>query len=100
MGGGRGGGTRREPLCGIAQFVEKGVSARLKGAEALEWGVAQELGHQVNGLWRGTVAEHFCPGMGLDLGELEVRVVGVHRVNLLTRGRANNLDDLNQLVHV
>ncbi len=39
------------------------------------------------------------PGVCADLGELELVVVGVHAVNLLARRRAQDLDDLHQLVH-
>jgi hypothetical protein len=42
---------------------------------------------------------YLVPGVGLDLGELELRVVGVHGLDLLPRRRAQHLDDLHQLVH-
>ena len=92
--------TRWQPLGWVAQFVEKGVSTGLEWAQALEWSVPQELGHQVNRLWRGTVAEHFCPGMGFDLGKFEVRVIWVHRMNLFTCRRADYFDNFNELVNV
>ena len=38
--------------------------------------------------------------MRLDLGEFEVRVVGVHGVDLFTRRRADYLDNFNELVNV
>ena len=92
--------TRWQPLSWVAQFVEKGVGTGLEWAQALEWSVPQELGHQVNRLWRGTVAEHFCPGMGFDLGKFEVRVIWVHRMNLFTCRRADYFDNFNELVNV
>ena len=36
--------------------------------------------------------------MGLDLGELVLHVVRVHRLDLLARRRPKDLDDLDQLV--
>lgn len=36
--------------------------------------------------------------MGLDLGELELGVIGVHRSDLLPCGGAEHLDDLHELV--
>ena len=42
---------------------------------------------------------HLVPGVGLDLRELELGVVGVHLSDLLLGGRAQHLDDLHQLVH-
>ena len=37
--------------------------------------------------------------MRLDLGKLELCVVGVHGIDLLPCGCAQDLDDLNQLVY-
>ena len=42
--------------------------------------------------------ENLLPGMSLDRRELEFRVVGIHRVNLLFSRRAQHLDNLHQLV--
>ena len=64
--------------------------------------VATESGgasHQVHGIRGHALVEHARPGVGLDLGELELGVVGVHGVDLLLGGRAQHLDDLHQLVH-
>ena len=42
---------------------------------------------------------YLCPWMCLNLWEFEFGVVGVHLAYLLARGRAEDLDDLHQLVH-
>lgn len=41
---------------------------------------------------------YLWPGMGLNLGELEFSIVGVHVTDLFVRGSAEDLDDLHQLV--
>ncbi len=92
--------TRWQPLGWVAQFVKKGVGASLEWAKTLEGSVAQELGHQIDRLWRSTVAKHFCPRMRLNLRELEVCVVGVHCMNLFTSRRADHFDNFDQLINV
>jgi len=47
--------------------------------------------HQVNRVRGHALAEHLGPRVRLDLGELELGVVGVHGVDLLARGRAQHL---------
>ncbi len=37
--------------------------------------------------------------MGFDLGELVFHVVGIHRLDLLPGGRAQDLDDLDKLIN-
>jgi hypothetical protein len=37
--------------------------------------------------------------MGFYLWEFELRVVGIHLSDLLPRGGAENLDDLDELIH-
>ena len=54
--------------------------------------------YQINGVWWHALAEHLGPWVRLDLRELELRVVGVHGVDLLLGGCAQHLDDLHQLV--
>lgn len=41
---------------------------------------------------------NLAPGVALDLGELEVLVLGVHLLDLLHGGSAEDLDDLHELV--
>ena len=41
---------------------------------------------------------HYLPRMSLDLRELELRVVRIHLLDLFSGGRAQNFDDLNQLI--
>jgi len=44
------------------------------------------------------MAEDLFPWEGLDLWEAVLRVLWVHRQNLFTAWRAQDLDDLNELV--
>lgn len=44
-------------------------------------------------------ATHFVKGMRLNLRELVLHVVGVHRPDLVARGRAEDFYDLDQLVN-
>lgn len=60
---------------------------------------ASSPAHQVDRIGGHALGEHLGPGVRLDLGELELGVVGVHRVDLLTAGRTQHLYDLHQLVH-
>lgn len=50
-------------------------------------------------LAHGEGNNHLIPGMSLDLGELELRVVGVHLSDLFLGGCPQDLDDLDQLIH-
>ena len=55
--------------------------------------------YQINSVRRHALAEDLAPGVGCDLGELELGVVGVHAVDLFPGGGTQDLDDLHQLVH-
>mmetsp|Transcript_6086 Transcript_6086/g.17155 ORF Transcript_6086/g.17155 Transcript_6086/m.17155 type:complete len:342 (+) Transcript_6086:192-1217(+) len=83
----------------IPEAVEEPVHAALQPRGACLGVVDQELRDIVDGFGRRLRAEDLVPGVRLDLGKLELRVVGVHRCELLARGRAQHLDDLHQLVH-
>ena len=85
---------------GVAELIEEGVGTRVHGRDAFVGSVLQQLAHQVNGLGRGFGLEHTRPRVRLDLRELELGVVRIHRFDLLTRWRAHNLDDFHQLVHI
>ena len=45
-----------------------------------------------------TTVLYLGPGMGLDLGELELRVVGVHLLDLFSSGRAQHLKVQSQTI--
>mmetsp|Transcript_48194 Transcript_48194/g.124977 ORF Transcript_48194/g.124977 Transcript_48194/m.124977 type:complete len:276 (+) Transcript_48194:194-1021(+) len=84
---------------GLAEQVEQAVHAALEARGARLGIIDQELRDVVNGLGRRLCPENLVPGMGLDLRELELRVVGIHRRELLTRWRTQHFDDLHELVH-
>ncbi len=48
-------------------------------------------GYQVNGVGGQALGEDFGPGVRLDLGELELSVIGVHCVDVLPRRRPQHL---------
>ena len=84
---------------GVAKLVEKRVNHGGHGVDSDGGHILQELGEDVQGLrWDGLGLENLGPGAGLDLGEGEVGVVGVHGEDLLARGCAQDLDDLHQLI--
>ena len=84
----------------LPQLVEEGVSAGLHGGDPGGGGVLQEARHQVDGLRGSARAEYLLPWVRLDLRELELRVVGVHLLDLLSGRRAQNLKHKGILVHV
>ena len=82
----------------IAQLVEEGVGTPLEGLDAAVGGVRQRRADVVHCLFGRLGSEHFPPLAGLDLGELELGVVGVHGADLLPSGGAEDLDDLDELI--
>lgn len=62
-------------------------------------GVLQHLGHEVNGIDGSAMAEHFRPGQGLDLRELELGVVAVHGHDFFSCRGAQNFDDFDKLIN-
>lgn len=115
-----------EPGSWIPQFVEEGMAHGLNGRQSLGRSVFQERRDEVNGL-RGCLAEdlgsvsircsfprqrscdrgkqagqswtYLIEGMGLDLRELVLHVIGVHGANLFPSRSAEHLDDFHQLVN-
>ncbi len=83
---------------GVTELVKERVNHGVDGAKPLRWGVLEQSGDEVNRIGI-RLSEHLVEGMGLDLGELVLHIVGVHRTNLLPCRCAQHLDDLNQLVY-
>mmetsp|Transcript_29347 Transcript_29347/g.64126 ORF Transcript_29347/g.64126 Transcript_29347/m.64126 type:complete len:208 (+) Transcript_29347:247-870(+) len=76
------------------QLVKERVAARLNRSEAQMRGVLQQAGYQVHSISGHAFMEDLAPGVSLDLRELELGVVGVHRVDLLASWCAEHLNDL------
>ncbi|KAI3487957.1 hypothetical protein L1887_48040 [Cichorium endivia] len=81
-----------------AKLVEEGVAERLDGGETRAGRVLEQSGDEVDGVGRRARTEDLGEGMRSDLGELVLHVVGVHGLDLLARGRAEHLDDLDELI--
>ena len=76
---------------------------RLKWLRSLIGYIFKDTRDQLNGIVRdflgsSTGIENFVPLIGLDVWEFEFRIVGVHRVDLVSTGRSEDLDDLYELV--
>ena len=61
--------------------------------------ISEHAGDEVRCLGWGVGAEDLAPRVGLDRGELEVRVVLVHCFYVLTCWSAEHLDYFNKLVY-
>ena len=85
-------------VAGLAELVEEAVRARLERREPRRGIVLEEPDDQVDGFGRSARTEHFVPGMRANLRELELLVVGIHLADLVSSGRAEHFDDLNELV--
>jgi hypothetical protein len=99
----------------VPQLIEEGVNHGVDGRQPLSRGVFQQLGDQIDRIRIG-LPEHLCmrklrpkcvpvfftyltERMRLDLGKLVLHVVGVHGTNLVSGRRAEDFDDLHELVN-
>jgi hypothetical protein len=101
---------------GISQFVKERVNHGVDGRQTLCWRVFKEFRDQIDGT-RISLSEHLCTllakkasneeteyraylteRMRLDLGELVLHVIGVHRADLVPSGCSKHFDDLHELV--
>ncbi len=69
----------------------KAKCAHLDGSVSLLGHVGQQLGDEVDRVLRRGGLEDAAPGVGADLREAELLVVGVHALQLLLGGRAQHL---------
>ena len=86
----------------LAEVVEERLLQALHGFQSLVWIVLQDFVDQVDGfvhVGAALAGEYFDQLGGLDLWELELGIVGVHGMDLVSTGCAQDLDDLDQLVH-
>lgn len=83
---------------GIPELVEEGVYHGVDGSLTLGWRILQQSGDEIDSIGV-SLSEDLVEGVRLDLRELVLHVVGVHGANLLPSRRAENLDDLDQLVN-
>eukprot|EP00754_Rhynchopus_humris_P013920 Rhum_TRINITY_DN14356_c14_g1::Rhum_TRINITY_DN14356_c14_g1_i1::g.84606::m.84606 len=88
----------RQSRCRVTQLVEQRVAAGIQRRHTAGGRVSQHLRNEVDRLVRRVRPEDLAPRVRLDRRELEVGVALVHGLDLLTRGRAQHLDDLHQLV--
>mmetsp|Transcript_9353 Transcript_9353/g.23285 ORF Transcript_9353/g.23285 Transcript_9353/m.23285 type:complete len:346 (+) Transcript_9353:247-1284(+) len=95
----RRGAVARQLQALVAQLVEEGHRASLEGLDARVGRIAQEARDQLDGVRRRAGAEDLVPRVRLDLRELVLGIVLVHRLDLLQGGCAEHLDDFDELVH-
>lgn len=104
----------RQTCVGIPQLVEEGVHHGVDGGQSLRRCVLQQLRDQIDsvgvgfaenlgkcqvGGWLGLIKlTNLVERMRLDLRKLVFHVIGVHGADLVSRGCAKNLDDLDELV--
>lgn len=81
----------------VTDLIEEGMNHGINRSQALGRRVLEQLGDQINRISVG-LAEHLAERVRLDLGELVLHVVRVHGPDLLASRRAQDLDDLHQLV--
>lgn len=82
----------------IPELVEEGVHHGVDGSLTLCWRILKQSGDKIDSIGV-SLSEDLVEGVRLDLRELVLHVVGVHGANLLPSRRAENLDDLDQLVN-
>ena len=82
---------------GIPKLVEEGMYHGVDGTKPLGRRVFQQPRDQVDGVGV-RLTEHLVKGVRLDLGKLVLHVVGIHCTDLVTSWRAQDLDDLHQLI--
>ena len=99
------------------QFVKEWVRHRLHCTQPSRRRILEQLLNHVYRLWCSAWSEHLhrrivshCPTiaqphviylverMGLDLGELVLHIIGIHRLDLFSGRRTENLDNLDQLI--
>lgn len=82
-----------------SQFIKEAVGTGFQRGEPRGRCVLQQARAERYGLgWRSRF-EHLCPRVSFNLGELELRVVGVHLSDLFPGWCSQHLDDLHQLVY-
>lgn len=81
----------------VAQLVEEGVDHGVDGRLSLGGRVLEQPRNEVDGVAVG-LAEDLVEGVRLDLREFVLHVIRVHSANLLSSGRSQDLDDLDELV--
>lgn len=87
----------RKTSVGVPQFIEERLAHCIDGRESLGWCILQQGRNQINGIRRG-LSENLVEWMRLDLRELVLHVVGIHRSDLITSWGTKDLDNLDELV--
>jgi len=83
----------------VPELVKEGVDHGLDRCEPSGWRVFQKTGNQLQCLWRGPGPEDFVEGVGFDLGELVLHVIGIHCLDLLPRRCSKYFDNLHKLIN-
>jgi hypothetical protein len=105
----------RQTSAWVPQLIEEGVDHGINGRQPLSRRVFQQLGDQIDRIriglpehlymrklgsqWIRGFFTYLTERMRLDLGELVLHVVGVHGTNLISGRRAEDFNDLHELVN-
>ena len=92
------GAAVREAGLRLVEVIEEGVGERGEGLDAVLGDVREELRAEVVGLDGDVGAKNLAPLLGADIGEAGV-AGAVELLQLLAGGRAEDLDDLDELPH-
>lgn len=88
-----------QPRLLVSQLIEERVLERLNWCHTSLGVIHKQPVDQVDCISRGAWSKHLLPGMSLNLRELELAVVRVHRVNHFSSRCAQNFNNFDQLVH-
>lgn len=105
----------RQSRARVPQLVEERVNHRIDGGESLSRRVLKQARDQVNGIWirlpknlvvckllcqvvRDGLSSYLIERVRFDLRKLVLHVVRIHSPNLVARWRAEDLDDLHELI--
>lgn len=82
----------------IPQLIKKGMSTPIQRFNTPFRIIRQGRSYEIHGIIGSFRSEYLAPLTGLDLGEFELGVVGIHGADFFSGGRAEHLDDFDELV--
>lgn len=85
---------------GVRRFeiIEEGVRHRFDRSETGGGSVFEQFCDEIDSIRRSTRSEYLREGVRFDLRELVLHIIRIHSFNLLSRRRAEYLDNLHELI--